>query len=313
MAGEDHVFTKLRQGPDGRDDPWLCVANPSSGGLRNCAFRERWENEIRRLGIDLVYTNAPGDARRIIAAAGPRQGIIVFGGDGSVFEIVNAMDLALQTLAVLPGGRGNAIARELGVPVMATALAAIGSGRTRQLDLMSCRIKGSNGNDRAFLAVNAIGAGYLPNIVTRSRKWPALGAHAYWVAALLGSPSRSMYQIRYGDAPVQDVPSTGIVVGNTRLIGNYRVFPRNDPGDGQLDIMELDFGLLRQKLYELALICGFDWLAPTEIRRCRGVSITLNPPAPLFVDGEVLDDIASVEITCLPDGLRCITGGAKSA
>lgn len=55
MAGKDHVFAKSRQGSDGRDDPWLCVANPSSGGARGsrmtgavAAFR-RAISRIRRL------------------------------------------------------------------------------------------------------------------------------------------------------------------------------------------------------------------------------------------------------------------------
>ena len=124
-----------------RSDPQkvVVIINPISGaGRRRDVARVRAEQaaalaEQRRLSAEVFVTERPGHAREL-AQAGLRRGVTTFvawGGDGTVNEIGSALVGADATLAIVPSGSGNGLARELGIPAVvdvtsATSLLATG-------------------------------------------------------------------------------------------------------------------------------------------------------------------------------------------
>ena len=98
------------------------IYNPVAG--RNPAQRERQIQEagevLRSLGLDvtLARTTGPGSATELARAAVASGDDILFacGGDGTINEVINGMQPSNVSLAILPGGTANILAKELGLP-----------------------------------------------------------------------------------------------------------------------------------------------------------------------------------------------------
>ncbi len=98
---------------------WTIIANPVSGRGRARRVGEQVADLLYACGVnaDLMMSGAPGDCERIareVLARGVRQ-IVVCGGDGTVHEVVNGLANSDAVLGVVPCGRGNDLARALGL------------------------------------------------------------------------------------------------------------------------------------------------------------------------------------------------------
>ncbi len=98
---------------------WTIIANPVSGRGRARRISERVTDLLRERGVDadLMVSEAPGDCERIareVLARGVRQ-VAACGGDGTVHEVVNGLANSDAVLGVVPCGRGNDLARALGL------------------------------------------------------------------------------------------------------------------------------------------------------------------------------------------------------
>ena len=90
--------------------------------------------------------------------------VIVCGGDGTVNEVINGLAPGKTTLAILPGGTANIVARELGLPqdpVRAARQLPQWSPRRIALGLATCSLGSSTPTSevgrRYFLSVAGIG------------------------------------------------------------------------------------------------------------------------------------------------------------
>jgi YegS/Rv2252/BmrU family lipid kinase len=115
------------------------IANPASGSFS----QSRLDSAIsflrqRGLGTELLLTSAPGDATRLareVCGLHPDLCIVAVGGDGTTHEVINGISESSATLAMLPFGTSNVLARELGIRDEGDALARIVAGTTRPLTL----------------------------------------------------------------------------------------------------------------------------------------------------------------------------------
>ena len=98
---------------------WTIIANPVSGRGRARRVGERVADLLRERGVnsDLMVSEAPGDCERIareVLARGVRR-VAACGGDGTVHEVVNGLADSDAVLGIVPCGRGNDLARALGL------------------------------------------------------------------------------------------------------------------------------------------------------------------------------------------------------
>src|ERR1700758_948359 len=107
----------------------LLIRNPTAGRRRR-GLVDAVVQHVRAAGwtVDLVDTNAVGDARRLAESCDAgRYGVIaVAGGDGTINEGVNGLARRRDPappLAIVPLGTANVLARELGLDFSAAAIA----------------------------------------------------------------------------------------------------------------------------------------------------------------------------------------------
>lgn len=285
---------------------WLAIANPAAG--RPVQVRRAVDalGALNGAVHDVVTTQSPGDATRLAREAQDFDGLIAVGGDGTIAEVLNGMQLERQALAVLPAGHGNCLARDLGVGSVPAAVEALRHPRLEPLDLLDTRFTFGDRHRQRRLCASTVAAGYVTQVVSTGRgnlAW--LGSAAYVAAAMLTVPESFVLRFEPSTHPLR---RTGLVINNTMHLANFRGLPDATVSDGKLDIMELDAGWLRQMLHNLSVLAGSRRFGPVDLTQDRGVSVTFDEPCTVMADGELLPDVRRLDVDCRPGAVRCAAG-----
>lgn len=283
---------------------WLAIVNPAAGLAR--ANRRL----VRRLAcewgehFEILHTACPGDAARLAREAAGYEGLLAVGGDGTIAEVLGGMDLPRQSLALLPAGHGNCLARDLGIGSPQLAFDALGRECTTLLDLMRVCIEFRDGRHEERLAASTVALGYVAEVVALGRRrFAGLGGLAYTAAALLTCVQRRELRLGAGGtlAPRR---LTNLVINNTAHLANFRAFHDARLDDGRLDVLEAAYSWGRQMLHNAAILAGSRRFGPAALWQAPVVAIESALPARLMVDGEVLEEVSRVTLECLPGVLR---------
>jgi YegS/Rv2252/BmrU family lipid kinase len=168
----------------------VLIVNPMTG--RYAANRQRSLQPILEyltsvgVKIDTVVTKGPGDATRIAAqaVAGGTREVIVYGGDGTINEVLQALIGTPARLAILPGGTANVLARELALPLDPLRAAnVIITGTSRRVHV-GVAIDESQDVRRYFLLMAGIGLDAEVVRLVKPRIKKHLGRLAFWLTGL---------------------------------------------------------------------------------------------------------------------------------
>lgn len=228
------------------DEP-LFIVNPMSGGGRTKGRLPRLRDALRRNGFapeiaETTHVWAGYDLARKAIAEG-RETLIACGGDGTVYEVANAiLDLGAADrvrLGTIPMGTGKDVGKCLGIGRPAAALRAIVAGRERRLDVgrVECRDEAGEPRVRHFLL--EMSAGWIPEIAhSVPRRLKLLGDTAPYIittiAKMAGPMSRPFdveidgraYHAEYNSVTVHNMEYWG---------GDLQAVPGASPCDGLLD------------------------------------------------------------------------------
>ena len=288
---------------------WLAIANPAAGRTHEAERMVNRLGSIPAVDVEVVRTRAPGDASRLALDARAFDGVIAIGGDGTIAEVLQGMDLERQRLAVLPAGHGNCLARDLGVGSADRALAALAGGLHRRLDLMDVRIRFASGLEDRRLCASTLAVGYVTDIVTFGRqRLHALGRAAYAAAAVVVVPRSFEASVAGSPGPCRPQRYTGLVINNTMHLANFRGFPDARLDDGVLDVMEQRYGWPRQLLHNCAVLARSRAFGPARLRQAAADEFELQAARTLMADGELLQDVTRVAVRCRPRAVTCVAG-----
>jgi YegS/Rv2252/BmrU family lipid kinase len=248
------------------------IINPISGaGRRRDVARVRAEQaaalvEKRRLNAEVFVTERPGHAREL-AQAGLRRGVTTFvawGGDGTVNEVGSALVGSDATLAIVPSGSGNGLARELGVPLDPVgAFQLVFAGRSRVIDA---------GELDGHLFFNIAGIGLDARVAHRFAQGGlerrGFVRYLELAAREVASFTPHEYALTADDCDLKVRPLL-IAIANSRQYGNGALIaPEALLDDGKLDLVVVnDMPAWRVLMHAPKLFAG-------TVARVRGVSIT---------------------------------------
>jgi diacylglycerol kinase (ATP) len=131
--------------------PYAILTNPTSGPLNPATKRKALARASRVLdaevhGLDIKTREEFALCAKEVARS--TDVLVVAGGDGTVSDVINAVDTTQTPIAFLPLGSGNALAYGLGYPMgIVRAAHRIRVGRIYEYDLIHC-----DGRKRAILA-----------------------------------------------------------------------------------------------------------------------------------------------------------------
>lgn len=283
------------------------IINPASG--RPKPILHTLNKVCNRLDVewDISLTKKRGDASRFAheAAKDGVDVVAVYGGDGSVMEAGQGLIGTQVPLAILPGGSANLMSIELGIPKdleQAVQVAADANSIPRIIDMGMIR------NEYFILRVG-IGFGARKVAYADRALKNKIGALAYTVAAgkALKESRLAHYRITV-DGQTVEADGVSCLVSNAGTMGIKDVKPAKEiqVDDGWLDVLILgNKGMSDLVASGPALLDGNKVSMLIEHWQAREITIEADPPQPVTVDGEMVED-TPLTISIVPSVLKIL-------
>jgi YegS/Rv2252/BmrU family lipid kinase len=267
------------------------VANPIAGGGRALREARVLEGILRNRGhaARLHETSGRGDARawahELTREPDQTDCLVVAGGDGTANEVVNGM-IHPVTLAILPVGTANVVAREFALPRDPAVLAdLIERGSTRRMDL------GIRDNEKFLLGAGAgLDAAIVEVVQSRRGRKASL-----WKWVVPGVKTILTYhypKVRvYVDGEVVSESAQYAIVGNCVFsAGIFPATPLASTDDGLLDVCLLHrIHPLKMLLFAI-IVWRRRFMSRSDIVYRQGKEVVFeaaeNAAAPLQTDGD---------------------------
>ena len=264
------------------------------------------EGALSRHGLqyDLVLTTGiEHGCEQAVAAAGRGEIPVVVSGDGLIGQVGGALAGTGAVMGVIPGGRGNDLARVLGIPVEpGAAVEVLATGRAREIDV------GDIGGKR-FLGIASCGFDSDANRIANEAKW-VRGHLVYLYAALraLWDWKPATFKLSL-DGERHELSGYSVGAANSRAYGGgMYAAPDAELDDGLLDVVTIrDMGKLRFLASVLPRVFKGTHVELPEVssHRAAAVEIAADRPFALYADGDHLADLP-VTIRLLPRALRVL-------
>ena len=280
------------------------ITNPVSGGMAADQKRSALAEAAQILkanihGLDTASAEDFSNCARDLA--GRCEILVVAGGDGTLSDIINAVDTSKTPIAFLPLGTGNAMRHGLQYQGdLADIARRIRDGKIHQFDLISCDEK-----RRAFIASVGI-EGTIIRRWQQSRDRGSSGFKAYFLATLSSyfkeyKRANGMIDVDEERFAAKDLLSL-IIMKQPYFGFGMKVMPEARFDDGQLHIRCINAGLLKTSLgiltaFTLGNLFG-QYLTGKEL------TLKLDRPLVLQCDGNEGWEADSFYFKILPKALK---------
>lgn len=286
------------------------IINPISGtGGRLDVARRRAEHAAALLGrrgldAEVILTERPGHARELTRAALARgvSTVVAWGGDGTVNEVASALAFRDATLAIVPSGSGNGLARELEIPFDPDRAFDVAVG-----DRERC-IDGGELDGRLFFNIAGIGLD-----ARVAHRFAADGLVRRGFIRYLEMTALELFTHKSDDHTIvtdgssMRVRTLLIAIANSRQYGNGAIIaPDARLDDGRLDVVVIaDRSPLGALVQVPRVFTGQIARVPgVTMRAAVDIEITSAQPVLYHVDGEPYVGGASIAARARPRALR---------
>src|SRR5690349_12723158 len=283
--------------------PLTLLVNPSSAGgkslkllpqieaaldARRAVFRVERTRSLEH-GVDLAL-------RAVESGEVP----VVISGDGLIGAVGGAMAGVETPLGLIPGGRGNDLARALGIPSEPeAAVDVVLTGHSRTIDV-------GEANGKRFLGIVSVGFDSECNRLANETNF----IRGNWVYAY------SMMRTLIGWKPARFTLVVGgerkrltgyfvDVANNSVYGGGMYIAPDAELDDGEFDVVSIGEGGKLSFLLGLRDVLKGEHLGKEEVSvfRTPRLQIEASRPFPVYADGDHLTDLP-VSLRVLP---RCLS------
>ena len=284
---------------------YLLLVNPSAGSGRGRSLFPRVRDALRERGIEHRCEFTRGleqgcELARVAAADGEIP--VVISGDGLIGQVGGALAGSEVPLGIIPGGRGNDLARVLEIPEdVDGAVEVLAAGAWREIDVGEV-------NGRRFLGIASCGFDSDANRIANEAKWIG-GRLVYAYAALraLAAWRHARFTLEL-DGARREFTGYSVAVANSRAYGGGMfIAPDAELDDGLLDVVttartgKLHFLRNLPKVFEGRHVENDE----VTVERAREVRIEADRPFAVYADGDQLADLPAT-VRLLPRALRVI-------
>jgi YegS/Rv2252/BmrU family lipid kinase len=244
----------------------------------------------------------PGSGQTRAALARGADLVMAYGGDGTLRACAAALAGTGVPLALLPGGTGNLLARNLGIPAdLRTAVEVAVGGDVRQIDV--CRAAGESFVVMAGVGFDARMMQATSSVLKRELGWLAYGLAA--TRTIRAAPTMRI-RLELADGRSWTTSGVGVLAANVgTLTGGITLLPQAVVDDGQLAVAVLTPHRLRDWAGLGGRLTSGRVPKPNQLRcwKTQSLRVSLDRPALVEVDGEVLDERAELDVTVSPRAL----------
>jgi YegS/Rv2252/BmrU family lipid kinase len=292
--------------------PLTLLVNPASAGGKTLKLLPAVEQALdaRRVVFRVQRTRGlEHGAEQALLAVEAGELPVVLSGDGLLGAIGGAMAGAETPLGILPGGRGNDLARVLGIPGdPEQAVATLFSGHSRRIDV-------GEANGKRFLGI--VSVGFDSECNRRANEVKLIRSNLVYVYSLFRTlvgwkPAR--FTLRVDDERIRLSGYSVSVANNSTFGGGMRIAPGADLEDGLFDVIAIGEVSKLRFLANLPKVFKGTHVDGDEVRvfRAPHLELSAGKDFPVYADGEHLTDLPA-SLRVLPRALSVLTPAPAAA
>ena len=284
------------------------IVNPVAGGGRAARVLPAVERALAEHGVTsrTEMTRDLDDARRLAGEAAENgETVVTLSGDGLVGSVADALRAHPgAVIGILPGGRGNDLARLLHIPVNpVAACAVVADGVEREIDL-------GEANGRAFISIASTGFDSDANrIANEAPPWLGRAVYAYGLVRALAHWKATTVHLELDPpAPRREFSVYSVAAANSSTYGGgMHLAPDARLDDGLLDVVIIESMPRWRLLVRAWRVFGGTHvrLAEVHVLKARSVRIAADRPFAVYADGDPIAELP-VHIRALPGALRVL-------
>ena len=282
------------------------IVNPKAGGGRARRALAEVRQELTRLGLEhrAELTRGLDHARELATAARTAGEVAVaFGGDGLVGAIAGALKYSDGVLGVLPGGRGNDLARTLGISLAPRAACEVlAGGVVRSLDL--CEV-----DSKTYIGIASCGFDSDANrIANRTRLVRGNLVYSYGAVRALITWRAATFTVVLDDNVRRMVTGYSVAAANSKSYGGGMLLaPGASLKDGLVDVVIISQIPKLRFLRLLPTVFSGAHVQQDTVEVLRGavVQISASRPFTMYADGDPIAELP-VTVRALPGAVRAI-------
>jgi YegS/Rv2252/BmrU family lipid kinase len=285
--------------------PLTLLVNPASAGGKALKLLPRAEAALdaRRAAFRVERTRSlEHGAELALRSAELGEVPVVLSGDGLLGAVGGALAGSDTPLGLIPGGRGNDMARALGVPEEPeAAVEVILAGHSRRIDV-------GEANGKRFLGIASVGFDSECNRVANETHWlRGKLVYAYSMPRTLIGWRSARFTLAIGEERKRISGYFVAVANNSVYGGGMYIAPDAELDDGEFDVVSIgESGKLRF-LWGLKDVLKGTHVKKDEVEVFRTSRLELNAsrPFPVYADGDHLTDLP-VSLRVLPRSLSVL-------
>jgi YegS/Rv2252/BmrU family lipid kinase len=260
------------------------LVNPAAAGGKALKALPAVHEALDRLGAPhrtVTTRSSEHAAEEAAKAASQGEVVAALSGDGMLRPLATALKGTQGTMAIIPCGRGNDLARVLGIPTDPSAAAELAvTGPEKLLDV-------ANVDGNPYVGIASFGFDSEANRIANEAKL-VKGTAVYLYAALrtlaAWKPARFSVTV---DGTRHDYSGYSVAVGNSKAYGGGMiVLPDAELDDGKLDV------LVSKEAPKLTFLRGvFDTFKAAHVDSpnaefLRGTTIEVSSDRPFVIYGD---------------------------
>ena len=277
----------------------MVIINPTSGGEKALDYKVKLENKARDYfdDVEIKITEKAQDATNFAEEASREHydAVLVFGGDGTVNEVISGIAEKEYTpkLAIIPGGTGNLITKLLEISQdIDNAIDELDFSSTNKIDIGK-----SNGNYFGYI----FSIGSLPEAIHNVgiEDKTKFGMLAYAINTMKSVVTDQEFNIRVETENGNYIgPASHVLVLLTNYFADKKIF--DEDKDGYANILILKDASILTKLSVIPDLLKGDVVVNDNIEymKARHIKISSDTELETDVDGDKSDDLP-VEIKIL--------------
>jgi YegS/Rv2252/BmrU family lipid kinase len=283
--------------------PLTLLVNPSSAGGKTLKLLPRVEAALdaRRAVFRVERTRSLDHGVELALRAIELGEIpVVISGDGLLGAVGGAMAGSETPLGLIPGGRGNDLARALGIPKEPeAAVDVVLAGHSRTIDV-------GEANGKRFLGIASVGFDSECNrLANETHFLRGNWVYAYSMMRTLIGWKPARFTIADGGERKRITGYFVAVANNSVYGGGMYIAPEAELDDGKFDVVSIGEGGKVRFLWGLKDVLKGNHLGKDEVSVLRASRLNINAsrPFPVYADGDHLTDLP-VSLRVLP---RCLS------
>lgn len=277
----------------------MLIINPTSGGEKALDYKEKLENKAKEYFeyVETKITEKAKDATAFAEEASKEnyEAVIVFGGDGTVNEVISGIAEKdyIPKLGIIPGGTGNLITKLLEISQdIDEAIDQLDFNKTNAIDI-------GKANKSYFGYIFSVGS--LPEAIhnVEIEDKTKYGVLAYAINTIKSVIKDEVFNIKIEtENGIYEGEASQVLVLLSNYYADKKIFEENK--DGYANILVLKNASIISKLSLIPDLLKGDIVENDNIEYIKAKDITISSDTKIEsdIDGDQSDDLP-VKITVL--------------